>query len=187
METAGPYESAESRRIKHLPSTIHPHPRKRKILGAGRVVDVCRSWHSRLQLDHLAIYNELAVSEMVDGLRILLRRINPGLEHFKNEEVVLVDETSVGHLAFEIGKTLGHERRCHPLGWRRRQTKPLELVHISSRAVAYFHAPERQFELRNGAHALFRRPQCCKAVIGVADAVAMTRGGLMTSSGLGYD
>jgi hypothetical protein len=70
--------------------------------------DVCRLWHSRLQLDHLAIYSEAAVSVMVDGLRILLHRIGPRLEHFKDEEIVLVDEPRIGHLAFEIGETLGH-------------------------------------------------------------------------------
>jgi hypothetical protein len=37
-----------------------------------------------------------------------LRRIDPGLEHFKDEEIVLVDETGIGHLAFEIGETLCH-------------------------------------------------------------------------------
>lgn len=56
------------------------------------VLDVCRLSHSRLQLDHLAIHSEPAVSVIVDGLRILLRRIGPGLEHFRDEEIVLVDE-----------------------------------------------------------------------------------------------
>jgi hypothetical protein len=56
------------------------------------VLDVYRLSHSRLQLDHLAIHSEPAVSVMVDGVRILLRRIGPGLEHFKDEEIVLVDE-----------------------------------------------------------------------------------------------
>ena len=67
-----------------------------------------RSCHSRLQLDHLAIHGEPAVSVMVDGLRILLRRIDPGLDNLKDEEIVLVDETGIGHLAFEIGETLSH-------------------------------------------------------------------------------
>src|ERR1035438_10276004 len=71
-------------------------------------LDVCRLSHSRFQLDHVAIHSEPAVSVMVDGFGILLRRIGPGLEHFKDEEIVLVDETGIGHLAFEIGETLGH-------------------------------------------------------------------------------
>src|SRR5271157_4471922 len=99
-------------------------------------LDVCRLWHSRLQLDHLAIHSEPAVSVMVDGLRILLRRIDPGLEHFQDEEIVLVDETGIGHLAFEIGETFGHQRRRHALGWRRCQTESLELLHVPARAVA---------------------------------------------------
>jgi hypothetical protein len=51
------------------------------------VLDVCRLWHSRLQLDHFAIHGKPAVSVMVDGLRILLCGIGPGLEHFKDEEI----------------------------------------------------------------------------------------------------
>ena len=67
---------------------------------------------------------------MVNGLRIFLRRIDPGLEHFEDEEIVLVDETGIGHLAFEIGETLGYQRRRHALGWRRRQTKSIELLYV---------------------------------------------------------
>ena len=55
------------------------------------VLDGCRLSHSRLQLDHLAIHSEPAVSVMVDGLRILLRRIDPGLEPFRDEEIVRID------------------------------------------------------------------------------------------------
>src|SRR5208282_2588937 len=130
---------------------------------------VYRLWHSRLQLDHLAIHSEPAVSVMVDGLWILLSGIDPGLEHFKDEEIVLVDETGIGHLAFEIGETLGHQRRRHALGWRRRQSESLELLYVPARAVADFHDFGRQFQRRNSDHALFGRPQCGKAVIGAAD------------------
>ena len=73
--------------------------------GLGYVVPLP---HSRLQLYHLAIYSEPAVSVMVDGLRMLLRRIDPGLEHLKDKEIIFADETGIGHLALEIGETLGH-------------------------------------------------------------------------------
>ena len=106
---------------------------------------------------------------MVDGLRILLRWIDPCLDHFKNKEAELVDQTSIGHLAFEIGETLGHERRCHELGWHRRQAEPLELGYIAPRAVAHLHNLGRKLQRRNGDHALLRCPQRCKRVIAVAD------------------
>ena len=64
--------------------------------------------HTRLQPDHLAIHSEPAVSVMVDCLQILLRLICPGLDHVKDEEIVLVDEMGIGHVAFEFGETLGH-------------------------------------------------------------------------------
>ena len=96
----------------------------------------------------IAIHRESAVAAMVDGLRILLRRINPCLEHFKQKEVVFVDETSIGHFAFEIGKTLDHQRRRHALGRRRRQTESLELLHVPSRAVANTHNLRRKVSVQ---------------------------------------
>jgi len=74
----------------------------------------------------------------MDGLWILLRPINPGLDHFKDEKAVLVDETGIDHFAFEIGETLRHQRRCDTLGWRRRQSKLLKFIDVSARAVADF-------------------------------------------------
>jgi hypothetical protein len=48
---------------------------------------------------------------MMDGLGIFLPRVRPCLEHFEDEDVVSVDKAGVGDLAFDIGETLGHERR----------------------------------------------------------------------------
>ena len=93
-------------------------------------LDAGRLRHSRLQLDHLPIHGELAVSVMGDRLRIQLRRIGPGLEHFQDEETVLVDETGIYHLTFEIGEALCHQRRSHALRWRRSQPESPELLHV---------------------------------------------------------
>jgi len=87
---------------------------------------------------------------MVDRLRVLLRRIDPVLEHLKNEEIVLVHQTSVGDLAFEIGETLCYQGRRNSLGWHRCQTEFLELLHVAAGAVADFHNLRRQLESRNG-------------------------------------
>jgi len=45
---------------------------------------------------------------MVDGLGILLRGVEPGLEYFKDEQVKLVRETSISHPTFEIREALGY-------------------------------------------------------------------------------
>jgi len=58
---------------------------------------------------------------------MLLRRIHPGFEYLQDEEVELVDELGIDHLALKVGQALGDQRRHHTLGWRRRQTEPLEL------------------------------------------------------------
>src|ERR1017187_1488533 len=95
---------------------------------------------------------------MVDGLRILLRRVDPGLEHFKDEEIVGVDETCIDHMAFEIGETLSYQRRRHALSWHRRQTEFLELLHVAARAVADFHDFGRQCQSRKAALAGLEMP-----------------------------
>ena len=100
---------------------------------------MCRSGHFRLQLDHLAIHGEPSVPVMVNGLRILLRRIAPSLEHFQNKEIEFVDEMGIDNLAFEVGEALGNQRRRHTLGWRLRQAESLELVDIAARAIADSH------------------------------------------------
>ena len=67
---------------------------------------VCRFWrtarrlsrrkrgspHPRFQPERFPVDDELAIPVMVDGLGFLLRRVNPGLEHFKNKKIVLVDK-----------------------------------------------------------------------------------------------
>src|ERR1035438_8640511 len=129
----------------------------------------CRSGHSRLQLDRLAIQRKPAVSMVVNGLRIPLRRVDPGLEDLQNEEIELVNEPGIDHLAFEIGETLGHQRRRYAFGWRLRQTESLELVYIAARAVTDSDDFGGQFQRWKSNHALFGCPQRGKAVIGVAD------------------
>src|ERR1035441_6449055 len=123
----------------------------------------------RLQLDHFAVHCELAISVMVDGLRVLLHRISPGFDDFQYEEVELADETGIDHLAFKVGEAFGHQRRRHTLGWRRRQAESLELVHVPSRAIANTHDLGCQFNRWNGDNALSHRSQRSEAVIGVAD------------------
>src|ERR1039458_638956 len=102
---AGPQAAATPNQAS---TRVDRHPEKRRRGRQLSVRDALRLWHFRLQLDHLAIHNEPTVSAMVDRFRILLRRIGPGLEHFKDKEIVLVDETGIGHLTFEIGEALRH-------------------------------------------------------------------------------
>ena len=75
--------------------------------------------HARFQLDCLTVNHKGAIAAVVEGLRIPLRRIDPGFEHFKNEKIIFVDKAPVGHTAFEIGKAFGDERtapECHAVG-----------------------------------------------------------------------
>ena len=69
---------------------------------------------------------------MVDGFRVPLLRVGPGLQHLKNEQIVFVHQAAIDHLAFEIGKTLGDQGRPHPLGLQRRQADLFEFRYIAA-------------------------------------------------------
>lgn len=125
--------------------------------------------HLRLQLDRLTVDDEPAVSVMVDGLGVVLRRVRPGFQHLDDKEVVSVDKAGVGYLAFEIGKTFGHERRRYALRRRGRQSERDKFVDVAARAVADIHDFGRQFQRRDGDDAFTGCPQRGKAVIGAAD------------------
>ncbi len=64
-----------------------------------------------MQLDLFSIEDELTVTVMVDRLRVFLRSIDRGFDHFENEQVVLVHQPCIDDLAFEISKALGDEWR----------------------------------------------------------------------------
>ena len=53
---------------------------------------------------------------MVDGLRIPICWIAPGLDNFQDEEIEFVDEVCIDYLAFEVSEALGNQRRCHTFG-----------------------------------------------------------------------
>lgn len=153
-----PY-SNHSRRMEFWRRGLLPARRSSafRLDGKGlHSVSMCQSGHSRPQLDRLTIYGEPAVSVVVDGLGILLRWVDPGLENLENKEIESVHETGIDHLAFEVGETPGHQRRRHTLGWRLGEAEPLELVDIAARAIADSHDDGRQFQPRYGDHALFR-------------------------------
>ena len=53
---------------------------------------------------------------MVDGLGILLCRIDPGLEYLEDEQIVAVYQPPIDDYSFEIGETLRHQWRRYALG-----------------------------------------------------------------------
>jgi hypothetical protein len=61
--------------------------------------------HPRFQFDGLSVNNECTVPPVVKGLAVLLRWIDPSLQHFENKNVIFVHETRVDYFAFKISKT----------------------------------------------------------------------------------
>ena len=83
-------------------------------------LEVARLSHLRRQLDHRSVHGEPPVAMMVDGPAVLLRRIDPCLEHLKDEQIVGVHEPRIRDLTFQIGKTLLDQWRRHVRGWQGR-------------------------------------------------------------------
>src|SRR5208282_5429505 len=129
---------------------------------------ISRSAHPRFQLYRLAIHDELSVAAMMDGLRVSKRRLDPGLEHLQDKQIVFLDEPDVGHFAFEIGETLGDQWRRYALRWQRSQVESFEFCDIAARAIADFDDLGREIDRGDGDHAFSGGPQRRKAVIGLA-------------------
>src|SRR5664280_2084244 len=81
------------------------------------------------QLDRPARNRKHAFSLMMNRPWPLPARINPRLDHLQDEKVVLVDQFSINHLAFQTGITLGDERGLDDRRGHRREAKGCELVH----------------------------------------------------------
>jgi len=108
------------------------------------------SRHFRCQPDLPAIDDELAAAAMMNCLRILLSLIDPGFDHFENEEVIFAHQPGIDDLAFEVGEAFGNEWRGNLLGGRGRQTELLELIHISAGTVTDADNLVRQLARWNG-------------------------------------
>ena len=90
------------------------------------------------QFHYIPIHDEFAEAPMVEGLRILLSRVNPGFQRLQNEETEFIHEARVDDLAFEIGETFGHQGGRDALRIDGRQPKRLELINVTTRAIADF-------------------------------------------------
>lgn len=97
-------------------------------------------------MDYLAVHHESPVPDMVDRFRTSLRRIDPGLEHFQNKEIISADQTGVDDPALEIGEVLGDQWRRYSLGGQRRQPCCRELVGVPPRTVPDLDGPLRKFD-----------------------------------------
>ena len=86
--------------------------------------------HFFLEIDGPAVDNEGTIPIVVDRPAFLALWIGPGLDHFQDEEIVLINHAGICYLAFEIDETLGHERRLDLLGRHRGQAKGIKLVDL---------------------------------------------------------
>ena len=121
------------------------------------------------QLDRPARNPKHALSLMMDCPWPVPARINPRLDHLQDEEVVLSDQSSINHLAFQTGITFGDERGLDDRRRHRREAKGFELVHRPAGSVSAMHHFFRQVYRRHIDHAFSSRPQHSKCVVLAAD------------------
>jgi hypothetical protein len=107
------------------------------------------SAHARLQREARPVDHELAVTAVMNGLRLLLRRIDPGLQHFEDEQIIVFDEAPVGYLAFQVGETFGDERRLDARGRQPGQAVLFKFVDRAAGRIADLHHFARQSARRN--------------------------------------
>src|SRR5689334_903281 len=105
---------------------------------------------------------------MMDYLRPLLRRVDPGLHDFQDEQVVLLHHPGVGDLAFEIGETLGDERWRDLLGRDGLEADRPELVAVAAGRIADLHHLRSELARRDRYDAFAGGSQRGKAVVGAA-------------------
>ena len=110
--------------------------RSRRLMSAVRaafptlIQEVRPLYHLLPEIENPAVNHEGAISIVMDRPTFLASRIDPSLHRFEDEEVVLANQADVRDSTFDVGKTLGNERRIHFFGWHRRQAEGVELVDI---------------------------------------------------------
>lgn len=94
----------------------------------GALVDLGRLFHFGWQMDRVAGNHERTLPEMMNRLRMFRLRVDPGLDHLKDKEVVFGYHFLIDDFAFKIDMALVDERRLDARGGYRSKIKLLELV-----------------------------------------------------------
>ena len=106
---------------------------------------------------------------MMVGLGVLLRRIDPRIHNFQNEEIVPLDQARILDAAFKVAEALLDQGRPDTTGRKRRQSKAFELVDVLSRAIADFYHLLGEAACRDRDHGFPRRAEGREAEIGFTD------------------
>lgn len=100
---------------------------------------------------------------------MLLCRVYPGLDHLKNEKIILRHHAEIGHFAFEVGEAFLDQR------WRDlscgdgREFEFVEFVHPIAVTIANLHHLGGESHRGNCDHALACGLKRAEAVIALAD------------------
>src|ERR1035438_857454 len=122
-----------------------------------------------------ARHHELAFALMMNRSWPFPRRVNPRLDNFQDEEVILGDEFRINDLAFQTGITFGDERSLDARSGHGREAKSLELVHAAARSVPAGHHRFRQLHRRDVDHTFPAGLEAGEGVVPVADHAAHER------------
>lgn len=112
---------------------------------------------------------------MMDCSRVFSRGVDPCLQYFEDEEVVLLHHPCIHNPAFEVRITLLDERRRHMGRRRRSEEEGPELVNAPSGGIAALHRLFRQIHCRDVDDTLPGGLQDTERMAPVADHAAHDR------------
>ena len=122
--------------------------------------------------DRSARHREIALASIVKRPWILRARRNVRLDDFPNKKSVTRDHPGIGQLALEVGVALLDQWRADFVGWQWREPKLLELVDLSTGAVADSHNLVDEIDRGNIDHAFLGSANHLEAVIFLPDVAA---------------
>ena len=133
------------------------------------------SAHRGCKLKGCSIDDEFPVALMMDGLRVLLGRIDPRLHHFQDENIVFRYHAGIDHFTFEIGETFRDQGRLHQACRNGGEHELLEFVHRIAMAVADLYHFGRKLCRWNGNNTFAGRLEGRETVIPFADHASDSR------------
>jgi len=105
----------------------------------------------------------------MEGFWAFLRRIDPRLQYFQDEEIVALDQARVFHPAFKVAEAFLDQRWAYLTGRERRESKALEFIGIATRAVANLHHYVGKAARWDRDHCFSRRAEGREGEIGLTD------------------
>lgn len=105
----------------------------------------------------------------MEGLGVLLGRVDPRIHDLQNEEIVALEQGRVFDAAFEVAEAFLDQGWADVTGRKGRQSEALEFIDVLSGAIADFYHLTDEAARRDRDRGFARRAESREAEIGVTD------------------